>query len=205
MYAKQARRRDSRPARSATIKRSATMSTVRREERAATQSSTRTETWYRCAASSSATVSPSLLRSDTPEPVYMNLTIRLTAAGSRSEIVTSFFSCSSIDVDHIASKTGDRAARTTLWALIRTSASPSPTTRSTSLKRPESSKVPKLEPRSAMGSGRSTLWLGRGVTRESETVILHSTVSVSSTSQPFAESRTLRRGMKPSACSLPMA
>mmetsp|Transcript_5823 Transcript_5823/g.17207 ORF Transcript_5823/g.17207 Transcript_5823/m.17207 type:complete len:201 (+) Transcript_5823:200-802(+) len=200
MKPRQLLRSPSRPARSATMSRSATTSTESRDERAPTQSSTRTWTWYRCAASSSAMVSLSPASSGIA-PVYMKPSIRCTACGSRSVIVTSFSCCSRMLVVHMASNTGDRAASTQECARIRSS----PTHTTTSESRPEASSWPSCWPRSARASGLAPCCSGTDSTREKETVIRHSTVSVSSTSQPFAGSRTLRSGMKPSACSRPSA
>mmetsp|Transcript_7653 Transcript_7653/g.24359 ORF Transcript_7653/g.24359 Transcript_7653/m.24359 type:complete len:203 (-) Transcript_7653:408-1016(-) len=202
MNIRHARLRLSRPARSATIRRSATTSTLSREESATTQSSTRTETWYRWAASSRAIVSLSLESSaGSIAPVYMKRIMRWTAVGSRSEIVTSFSACSFMEVDHMASKTGDLAARMALWARMLSS----PTFTTTSVRCPESRKDPSWLPKSAKESGLAPTKKGTDSIREKDTVILHSTVRVSSTSHPFVGSKTLRRGMKPSACSRPIA
>mmetsp|Transcript_19765 Transcript_19765/g.62654 ORF Transcript_19765/g.62654 Transcript_19765/m.62654 type:complete len:202 (+) Transcript_19765:337-942(+) len=201
MNMRHALRRPSRPARSDTIKRSATMSTVSREDRATTQSSTSTATSYLCAASNKAMVSLSLLSSEVNAPVYMKRIMRCTAFGSRSVMVTSFSACSFIEVDHIASKTGDLAARTTLCARICSS----PTFTTTSVSRPESSKAPNCAPKSANASGFVPIRYGTDSILEKDTVILHSTVRVSSTNQPFVGSNTAFSGINPSACSRPMA
>mmetsp|Transcript_55677 Transcript_55677/g.125533 ORF Transcript_55677/g.125533 Transcript_55677/m.125533 type:complete len:205 (+) Transcript_55677:426-1040(+) len=131
----------------------------------------------------------------------MKRIMRWTATGSRSVISTSFSACSFIEDVHMASKTGERAARTMLCALMCSS----PTLTTTSLRRPESSREPSCVPRSTSASGFAPFRKGTDSIREKDTVILHSTVRVSSTSQPFAGSRTLLSGMKPSACSRPMA
>mmetsp|Transcript_60292 Transcript_60292/g.166877 ORF Transcript_60292/g.166877 Transcript_60292/m.166877 type:complete len:202 (-) Transcript_60292:489-1094(-) len=201
MNTRHARRRLSNPARSATIRRSATHSTVSLDERATTQRSTSVATWYRWAASSRAIVSLSLVSSELSVPVYMKFIILLTALGSRSVMVTSFSACSFIEVDHIASNTGDRAARMTLCARMLSS----PTLTTTSVKRPDTRSAPNWDPKSTSASGLLPTTYGTDSTLEKDTVILHSTVSVSSTSHPFVGSSTLRSGMKPSACSLPSA